>query len=93
MRNQVERPPVRWVAATFNDNLERSTMTSPMPSSKAALAGRLNVQSFAFPKPLADVLAERGRRALRVHIKGDLAKGLAELADAVTRAAQKEARA
>ena len=40
-----------------------------------------------------DVLAERGRRALRVHIKGDLAKGLAELADAVTRAVRKGTRA
>ena len=32
-----------------------------------------------------DVLAERGRRALRVHIKGNLAKGLATLADMVVR--------
>ena len=32
------------------------------------------------------VLAERGRRALRVHLKGDLQKGLAELAAAVQRA-------
>jgi transaldolase / glucose-6-phosphate isomerase len=39
-----------------------------------------------------DVLAERGRRALRVHIKGDLGKGLAALADAATRAVQKDAR-
>jgi len=31
-----------------------------------------------------DVLAERGRRALRVHIKGDLDAGLAALAAAVT---------
>ncbi|WP_243429678.1 bifunctional transaldolase/phosoglucose isomerase [Acetobacter sacchari] len=30
-----------------------------------------------------DVLAERGRRALRVHIKGDLAKGLASIASAI----------
>ena len=30
-----------------------------------------------------DVLAERGRRALRVHIKGDLKKGLATLASAI----------
>jgi len=33
-----------------------------------------------------DVLAERGRRALRVHLKGDLQKGLTELAGAVQRA-------
>jgi transaldolase / glucose-6-phosphate isomerase len=33
-----------------------------------------------------DVLAERGRRALRVHIKGDLDAGLAALASAVTSA-------
>jgi transaldolase/glucose-6-phosphate isomerase len=33
-----------------------------------------------------DVLLERGRRALRAHIKGDLQKGLAELAAAVQRA-------
>ncbi|MGZ8331156.1 MAG: bifunctional transaldolase/phosoglucose isomerase, partial [Rhodoplanes sp.] len=39
-----------------------------------------------------DVLAERGRRVLRVHIKGDVAKGLAALADAAVRAVQKDAR-
>ena len=33
-----------------------------------------------------DVLAERGRRALRVHIKGDLGAGLAALASAVEEA-------
>jgi transaldolase/glucose-6-phosphate isomerase len=33
-----------------------------------------------------DVLAERGRRALRVHIKGDLKAGLAELAAVFDRA-------
>jgi transaldolase/glucose-6-phosphate isomerase len=38
------------------------------------------------------VLAERGRRALRVHIKGNLAKGLAALADIVVRIAQTGAR-
>ena len=31
-----------------------------------------------------DVLAERGRRALRVHITGDLASGLKTLASAVS---------
>jgi hypothetical protein len=39
-----------------------------------------------------DVLAERGRRVLRVHIKGNLAKGLAALADIVVRNAQTGAR-
>ncbi len=39
-----------------------------------------------------DVLAERGRRALRVHIKGDLASGLGALADATLRAVQRDAR-
>lgn len=38
-----------------------------------------------------DVLAERGRRALRVHIKGDLDAGLAALAAAVTKALGKGA--
>jgi transaldolase/glucose-6-phosphate isomerase len=33
-----------------------------------------------------DVLLERGRRALRVHIKGDLQAGLAELEAAARRA-------
>ena len=33
-----------------------------------------------------DVLTERGRRALRLHIKGDLRGGLAAIRDAVTRA-------
>ena len=104
-------------------------MTSPTTSS--TLAGRLDAQSFALPKSLADavekevdawrlqitaedrpdlpvpgqaasfgvvkaarargdfdVLAERGRRALRVHIKGELGKGLAALADAATCAVQ-----
>jgi transaldolase/glucose-6-phosphate isomerase len=30
-----------------------------------------------------DVLAERGRRALRVHVRGDLKQGLATLASAI----------
>ena len=33
-----------------------------------------------------DVLTERGRRALRVHLKGDLKAGLARLGDAISRA-------
>ena len=33
-----------------------------------------------------DVLTERGRRALRVHLKGDLKSGLARLGDAIARA-------
>jgi len=33
-----------------------------------------------------DVLTERGRRALRVHLKGDIAKGLKMLDDAITEA-------
>jgi transaldolase/glucose-6-phosphate isomerase len=33
-----------------------------------------------------DVLAERGRRALRVHITGDLAAGLHRIAAAITAA-------
>jgi len=32
------------------------------------------------------VLLERGRRALRVHLKGDLSAGLAELEAAIQRA-------
>lgn len=39
-----------------------------------------------------DVLAERGRRALRVHIKGNLGSGLAVLADTALRAIGKDAR-
>jgi transaldolase/glucose-6-phosphate isomerase len=31
-----------------------------------------------------DVLAERGRRALRVHITGDLQAGLSKLAETIT---------
>ena len=92
-----------------------------------AAADRLNVQSFAVPRELADaigketaawreqgkvpgqaasfgiikaaqargdfdVLAKRGRRVLRVHIKSNLAKGLAALADMVVRVAQKGGR-
>ncbi len=94
---------------------------------QTAAADRLNVQSFAVPRELADaigketaawreqgkvpgqaasfgiikaaqargdfdVLAERGRRVLRVHIKSNLAKGLAALADMVVRVAQKGGR-
>jgi transaldolase/glucose-6-phosphate isomerase len=32
------------------------------------------------------VLTERGRRALRVHLKGDIAAGLKKLDDAITQA-------
>jgi hypothetical protein len=115
-----------------------------MNSPQTAGSDRLNVQSFAVPRELADaigketaawreqgpdtgvffqiiaedhpdlavlgqaasvgiikaaqargdfgVLAERGRRALRVHIEGNLAKSLAALADIVVRNAQTGAR-
>jgi transaldolase/glucose-6-phosphate isomerase len=33
-----------------------------------------------------DVLTDRGRRALRIHLKGNLTTGLAALDDAVTKA-------
>ena len=33
-----------------------------------------------------DVLTERGRRALRLHIKGDVAKGLATINSAIGKA-------
>ena len=39
-----------------------------------------------------DVLTERGRRALRVHLKGDLASGLKMLDAAITDALELEVR-
>jgi transaldolase/glucose-6-phosphate isomerase len=39
-----------------------------------------------------DVLTERGRRALRVHLKGDLGSGLSALDAAIAEALAKEVR-
>ncbi len=54
----------------------------PIPAHRASFG----VVKAAQARGDFDVLAERGRRALRAHIKGDLKAGLAELEAAVQRA-------
>jgi transaldolase/glucose-6-phosphate isomerase len=54
----------------------------PVPGQKASFG----VIKAAQARGDFDVLVERGRRALRAHIKGDLKTGLAELEAAVQRA-------
>jgi transaldolase / glucose-6-phosphate isomerase len=54
----------------------------PVPGQKASFG----VIKAAQARGDFDVLTERGRRALRVHLKGDLASGLKMLDDAITEA-------